>query len=89
MTGTVLSKQSIKQKTLQANAKSGKHHHDKIRMHQQETGWATLLLRQYDMNEVELFTSCYVRQCCYVYAILLELSRGMASHILLFILGAL
>ena len=33
--------------------------------------------------------SCDLRQCWLVCAILLELSRGMASHILLFILGAL
>ena len=37
------------------------------------------------VGNILLTGTCYVRQCCFVCALLLELSRGLVSHILLFI----
>ena len=42
---------------LQEDTKSGKYHHNKIRMDQQESGQAMLFLGYYDINEVEVFKS--------------------------------
>ena len=49
--------QTNKKRTPQANTKSVKCHHDKVKMDQQETGQAMSFLRHYDISHVEIFAS--------------------------------